>query len=1033
MVLTNENIKEIIRTNPGDFVIYELSGDRLVSLYKSPGIFSIFGMDAESYSSLIDDDPLNIVYKDDRPYLASLLSDIRQMLTDSEFTFRALHKSKPFIWLRVRGRIIGTLNDNPVLIVSMLDSSYDASEYATLMDDARTAIYVISKDTFEILYANKRILEKLDGDFPGQLCHKFFMGLDQPCPWCYINRTSKGQFHADEMYLPDRKKWFAIDCKDINWFGVNACAVYLNDITVLKETLLKHEKTRQLYMKAASLSKLILWEYDISTSDVFMQLDNEYTKNVCVKMNIPEVLHNVPESLLRFVDKEDREAFIGVYDSIKHGAPAAACEMKFKMTSFDKAHYERITANTIYNADGQPVGAHFVGQNITEDRLKEEQYQSVYSQLSKANPNAIGYFRMNLTKNLCAHGESPYPYVIDLADTGTVDGFFSRLTDIVIGDKKKEEFRKRFKRTTLIDSFLQGKTRRSITYSVLDSSGSLRWIYGTINMVQNPISDDIEGILYGTDVTEQMKTQDIIMRITENKYDFLGIINPKNNTYELRKCFGDTEYYDVNESKDYNAMVNEVLCSHVTVENKSDFMMHVSLENICKALEKDNRYFFTFSYADSNGVSHSKQLSYEWLDETHTEIISMQTDITELRKIEQERLDQLQRALYDAEAANRSKIDFISRISHDIRTPMNAISSMTSFAIEDMDDPVKLKTDLEKIQASNEFLMSLINDILDISKLDSGKTELHPEPYPYSEYSANITNLFAPLCAEKNLSFTVKCLKNDGIAVMDKTRINQIVLNLVSNAVKYTAEGGAISIDTSIRRLSDALFSYDIFVSDTGIGMSKEFQKTMFDPFTQEYNSSTHYNGGGTGLGLSIVKKLVDLMGGTIEVSSELGKGTCFRVHFIMPEASSSYVRRYSRSDTARLSAESVKLHGKVLLCEDNEINTEIALRILSSFGLEVDCAEDGNTGYEMFEKSEVHEYSAVLMDIQMPLMNGYEATKKIRACHRCDAASVPIIAMTADAFDDAMDRCMEAGMNDHLTKPLDPSLLKRTLIAYMN
>lgn len=326
--------------------------------------------------------------------------------------------------------------------------------------------------------------------------------------------------------------------------------------------------------------------------------------------------------------------------------------------------------------------------------------------------------------------------------------------------------------------------------------------------------------------------------------------------------------------------------------------------------------------------------------------------------------------------------------------------------------------------------MSLINDVLDISKIDSGKITLNPEPYCYSKYVDAVRQMLEPLCQKKNLGFDLISNGSDEVILcVDKIRLNQITLNLISNAVKYTPEGGKITFVSSNRRLDDGKMEGVFSVRDTGIGMSEAFQKKMYDPFLQEYeNPYRPADVGGTGLGLSIVKRLVELIGGSIFVRSEVGKGTEITVRFVGTGQQTSEADK-SQADP-RLASRLTKLSGRVLLAEDNPINTEIAVRLLETLGLTVVRARNGLEAVRLFENSKPGEFEAIFMDIQMPVMNGYEACERIRASSHPDGSRIPIAAMTADAYTEAMERSGKAGMTTFLTKPIDVRKIYTVLTA---
>jgi len=404
-------------------------------------------------------------------------------------------------------------------------------------------------------------------------------------------------------------------------------------------------------------------------------------------------------------------------------------------------------------------------------------------------------------------------------------------------------------------------------------------------------------------------------------------------------------------------------------------------------------------------------------------------------EISRKEAEQNEVKLQASEAANRAKAEFISRISHDIRTPIGAIMNLTQFAREDMDNPEKLKTDLDRIDTSNRFLLSLINDVLDISKVDSGKIDLNPEPYPYEEYTEDIRNILEPMCQEKGLECEIIRTNSDtGVIVADKVRLKQIALNILSNAVKYTPAGGKVKYISRSFNLPDNKVQFGFTVEDNGIGMSEEFQKRMFDDFSQEYDNPNRPQGiTGTGLGLSIVKKMVDLMDGTISVESLMGTGTSVTVSIPFPDAVRDEKYKSAMAEMEQQKEETSLIGGHMLVAEDNMINLEIIRRIMSDFGIETDCAQNGEEAVKLFEASEPDSYMAVLMDLQMPVMNGYEATVKIRNLDRSDALTIPIIAMTADAFDEAAKRAKEAGMTEYLTKPIDVSHIREVLTEIAN
>ncbi len=378
-----------------------------------------------------------------------------------------------------------------------------------------------------------------------------------------------------------------------------------------------------------------------------------------------------------------------------------------------------------------------------------------------------------------------------------------------------------------------------------------------------------------------------------------------------------------------------------------------------------------------------------------------------------------EQARREAEQANSAKQDFLSSMSHDIRTPMNAIIGMTSLALDNADNPEQVRDYLGKIALSGKHLLGLINDVLDISKIESGKMTLNVEPMPLRETIDSIVNIMQPQVAAKNQQFKViaREILSENV-YCDGVRLNQVLINLLGNAVKFSPEKGSVQMTVYQEALPEdaSRVRTHFLVSDTGIGMSKEYQKVIFESFSREDNTRVRKTEG-SGLGMAITKCIVDAMGGTISVRSEQGRGSEFHVVLNLERAAAPAA---AESAEGAGKAGGVDLKGRrVLLAEDNELNWEVARELLSVLELELDWAENGEICVEKFRSSPAGYYDAILMDVRMPVMDGYEATGAIRGLDRADA-DIPIIAMTADAFSEDIQKCLACGMNDHLAKPID-------------
>lgn len=391
---------------------------------------------------------------------------------------------------------------------------------------------------------------------------------------------------------------------------------------------------------------------------------------------------------------------------------------------------------------------------------------------------------------------------------------------------------------------------------------------------------------------------------------------------------------------------------------------------------------------------------------------------------------ELEKAVQEAQSANEAKTRFLFNMSHDIRTPMNAIIGFSDLLEKHIDEKDRAVDYIAKIKSSSSFLLSLINSVLEMARIESGKASLKIELGSYSGLINSLDAVFEPSLKSKNLSYLCyNTVEHDAI-LCDRTKIREILLNIISNSIKYTPEGGKISVkieETPPPRKGFA--SYRITVKDNGIGMSKEYLPHIFEEFTREH-SSTENHITGTGLGLPIVKSLVNLMGGTIDVESELGAGTITTVCLTFELPTEEQLAAHQHKDEILEQSLQTLSEKRVLLAEDNDLNAEIALTVLEENGIHAEHVKDGALCVKAVQNASEDYYDVILMDIQMPNMNGYQAAEAIRALPG-KRGEIPIVAMTANAFEEDRRKALESGMNAHIAKPVDVSVLLETLSRF--
>ena len=664
---------------------------------------------------------------------------------------------------------------------------------------------------------------------------------------------------------------------------------------------------------------------------------------------------------------------------------------------------------------------------------------------------------VNVTRNtvIAAIGNNDdifYQEAIDIPSP--FDALVKKWEDRILSDNV-DQFREQMTRENLITLYGMGERDLWIECMVKDRFGNKVWLRGIIALSKSDETGDIMALIVVRDVTERKKIEientrrmDLIMGLT-NDYESVYFVDLETDSYDIyRRNDQLTTKYSSIFLPSYSESIEAFAYRGVYRQDRENFIRLLSIDQIKKTLEKKSGFTFSFRTGNTGALQYYQVKGVRIGSGRSMQLLLGFADIEEERTEELRKRKLLEDALEQARHAADAKSTFLSNMSHDIRTPMNAIIGFANIASNHLDDPVKVGDCLDKIVVSSNHLLQLINNVLDMSRIESGRLVLEESWVNIRDIVHEVTDFMKPEILAREHEYEFRVSENiPNYVLCDRLRVTQLLLNILSNAVKYTPKQGRIRLSVAEGiGAPQGYFALEFVISDTGIGMSRDFQERLFEPFERE-NNSTVSKVMGSGLGMSICKGIVDSMGGSMTVDSQQGRGSVVTVNLAMKykaddegtegspaeeAADSGRQTAASRSAIFYEAAETgiVKERDKIriLVVEDNELNREIAKELLEDIGYLVETAEDGESAVLMIRRSDRDYYDAVLMDIQMPGIDGYEAARNIRRLFDWEHSQIPIIAMTANAFEEDMERARSAGMNAYIAKPVEPESVKQIL-----
>ena len=726
-------------------------------------------------------------------------------------------------------------------------------------------------------------------------------------------------------------------------------------------------------------------------------------------------------------DEEERQSFRNTYlrapalAAFERGETKRTQDVFVKLPNEGTGRYVRVEMNLVSTPDSGDVTGILTVLDITEqtisNRISCQLSVTGYDFVADVDLRRDTYKIISLDEKACCvpPHQGVHSFRVD------------RLLQSGVVPRDREQFRDGLNPGRMLERLKHGQTY-TFSYS-MDDNGDIR----TKNITVAPIDLRLGRVcLSRTDITDSIREQQRLLRVIAYTCELAGFIDAASGSFIMYTRQMILENLPPHTTQNYNEVLDNLAGCYGTAVSHEEVKHMFCLETLLHRLaEKPEGYDFVLPYQVTDSLRY-KQVNVLWGDQNHKTVCLVRSDVTDMLAAERAAKTELERALKLSLEASLAKSDFLSAMSHDIRTPMNAIMGMTTLAKANSGDPVRVLDCLQKISAASGHLLNLINDVLDMNKIERAQITLNREKIYLPDLIEQIGEIIAPQAEQAGLCCEIlpggirnPCFYGDTL------RISQILINILGNAVKFTPRGG------SVRFLAEEIpgaagsgqACYRFTVRDTGIGIAKETLDHLFEPFVRSRAVSRVE---GTGLGLSIVKGLVDLMGGSVSVQSEPEKGTTFFVELKGEVVESGEWRPLREPQLPETAGKGLFTGRRILIAEDNEINAEIICEILRMCGIITEVESNGALAVEAFFSAAPGTYDAILMDIQMPEMDGYEAARIIRADGRTDAKVIPIIAMTANAFEQDVKTAMEAGMDAHIAKPIDVNILYETLTQVM-
>lgn len=897
------------------------------------------------------------------------------------------------------------------------------------MSEHSSGYYSIDAD-YNIIGFNDTAKQLYPNLVLGQKCYKVLMGLDSPCGPCPVAAGIRGP----KTYLdPIRHIYETVDAVE----------------TVLADGSRGHALVFSTVDEGERLSSAIpTGEGSLRLLGAINLLSNKYQAVFGVDLQTQRVsIYRAGEpSGVEMTDNMTYQAYLELLisrwihpeeqETVRRALELEAVRRRLEASPSFKVHFRVLQQGVHYyylliarNGEAADFSDIVVAIACEDDDVANRRiYQKQLDALLGSLTHAAGYFHLDLTANRILRVGGTSAIVDELEKDCPIDTLMQGMAIYILTDKDRQDFLQTYNVEQMKQAYEAGKVEVIRESRCYYDDHVARWSRYTLRLFVNPSNSHLEGVFYGMDVTRDRQAYEtqvsIVQTLSSNYLDVL-LVNTREKTATVIKRDGGMSSSFGSEAHPYDQVLADYITRWVHPDDQSMMTLATRIPTVLEALAQKQEYTGNYRVIDA-GNTHYYQFRYIRSEEYGIVVLGF-LNVDEIVAAEIQQQQRLQKALDDAKRANAEKSRFLARMSHDMRTPLNGIVGLLEIDRNHADDVAYLMENRRKAVLVTNHLVSLINDVLDMAKIEEGSLTLAHEPFSLIQDGREATVLINFQAQEVGITAEVDAhtLPPELTYVYGSPlHLRRAMMNIYSNCIKYNRENGKIHTEVQIVHHDEKTVTYRWIISDTGIGMSQEFLQRMFDPFVQaEVDARSVYHG--TGLGMSISKALIEQMGGTLEVSSQLGVGSTFVVTIPFERAREEDVVKPEQTEVPSIQ------NMRILLAEDNELNREIAETLLQESGAQVTCVVNGREAVQTIVNNPMGTFDLVLMDVMMPELDGLEATRAIRSLNRPDALTLPIVAMTANAFSEDVAQCKAAGMNEHIAKPLDVPKMLRTIAQY--